>query len=79
MNNCKIIIAGGSGFIGQHIAKYFAVNNKVIILTRQLHEASNIYGNEILQHANNDNISFVKWNMNAESEWQHVFEDSDLL
>ncbi|MFZ1530317.1 MAG: hypothetical protein WAT19_16295 [Ferruginibacter sp.] len=36
MNNLKLIIAGGTGFIGQSIANYFGNDNEIIILSRQL-------------------------------------------
>ena len=36
MKNTKIVIAGGTGFIGQEMIKYFGKENSIIILTRQL-------------------------------------------
>ena len=35
MRNKKIIIAGGTGFIGQGLARRWAKDNQVIILSRQ--------------------------------------------
>jgi NAD dependent epimerase/dehydratase family enzyme len=35
MKHKKIIIAGGTGFIGQGIIKYFGRDNEMVVLTRQ--------------------------------------------
>jgi hypothetical protein len=45
MKNKKIVIAGGSGFIGQAIACFFGKENEIIILGRSVkdHE-NNLYG-----------------------------------
>ena len=45
MKNKKIIIAGGSGFIGQAMCNYFGEDNKIVILGRQTNETSgNAFG-----------------------------------
>ena len=36
MNNKKIVIAGGTGFIGQALAAFFGRNNDIMILGRQV-------------------------------------------
>lgn len=41
MENLKIIIAGGSGFIGQAMAARWAGANEVIILSRMNNKAAN--------------------------------------
>ena len=41
MKNKKIILAGGTGFMGQEMTKYFGKENKIIILTRQVNEKTN--------------------------------------
>ena len=49
MKNKKVIIAGGTGFIGQGIAKYFGEENDIIILGRgvQNHEDNRYNGKNI--------------------------------
>ncbi len=39
MKNKKIIIAGGTGFIGQALAARWGKENHVVILTRQLEQS----------------------------------------
>ena len=50
MKNKKIVIAGGTGFIGQGIAKYFGQENDIVILGRGVkdHE-NNRYDNKNIQ------------------------------
>lgn len=62
MKNKKIIIAGGSGFIGQEMIKYFGKENRIIILTRYLENAVN-NRNEYnsLTEADLQNTSYLKW------------------
>ncbi|MDB5249094.1 MAG: hypothetical protein JWQ40_3488 [Segetibacter sp.] len=44
MKNKKIVIAGGTGFMRQHIASYFGAGNNVVILSRkQKHAANNAF------------------------------------
>ncbi len=47
----KILVTGGSGFIGSHLSELLAKNNKVIVLDKLIH------GNKIKNHKN---IKFVK-------------------
>jgi uncharacterized protein len=63
----KIIIAGGSGFIGQSLTKHFESKGiQTIILTRQYSEA---------QKHNN----FVLWDGKTLGPWSGVLEDADAL
>lgn len=43
MKNKKIVIAGGSGFIGKGLMEYFGDDNTVIVLTRQPKMAHEVY------------------------------------
>ena len=40
----KILVTGGSGFIGSHLSELLAKNNKVIVLDKLIH------GNKIKNH-----------------------------
>ena len=45
MKTKKIIIAGGTGFIGQKITNYFGTDNDIVILTRQVeNQKTNAFG-----------------------------------
>ncbi|PWN72232.1 TIGR01777 family protein [Chryseobacterium phosphatilyticum] len=59
----KIIIAGGTGFLGENLEKYFTEKgNKVDILTRRPKRKNEIY-----------------WNAKTTGEWNSILENSDVL
>lgn len=62
----KIIIAGGSGFIGQELANYFKNKYHVIILTR---------GN----YKNENGITFMNWDAKNLGNWATELEDAEAL
>jgi hypothetical protein len=63
----KVVLAGGSGFIGTYLAHYFAEQGyRVVILTRTLQRAKN-------------NIRFVEWDGNSVSTWINELENADIL
>ena len=54
MKNKKIILAGGTGFIGQEICNFFGRDNTIIILTRQLpKQQTNAFGENNISKAIN--------------------------
>lgn len=80
MKNKKIIIAGGTGFMGQEMIKYFGKENDVVILTRQLQHAKtnrndyNSLGDEDLEKTR-----FVKWNAKTVEDWAKELEGADIV
>lgn len=63
----KIIIAGGTGFLGQLIAKDFLNKNyDVIILTRRKSETKN-------------NIKYINWDAKNIGNWSQELENADTL
>ena len=78
MTNNKIIIAGGSGFIGQALTNYFGKENEVIILTRQLPGANNAYNTEI-DKAVLPNTRFVKWDAKSQGGWSKEIDGASLV
>ncbi|MCQ9634318.1 TIGR01777 family oxidoreductase [Chryseobacterium sp. WG23] len=59
----KIIIAGGSGFLGENLEKYFTEKgNQVLILTRNPKRKNEIY-----------------WNAKTLGEWKNSLEKTDVL
>jgi uncharacterized protein (TIGR01777 family) len=66
MENKKIVIAGGSGFIGQAMAAYFGETNDIIILSRH-------------PSANRGRIRYVYWNGATLHGWESQLEGTDLL
>lgn len=60
----KIIIPGGSGFLGQHLANYFAeMGFEIVILSRT-------------EKTSNGNIHYKKWNGKTLDDWAASFENA---
>ena len=80
MKNKKIIIAGGSGFIGQELCNYFGAENKVTVLGRQMrHQPTNAFGEDHVEKVIAQNLRFVKWDGLTLGEWATELENADLL
>ena len=63
----KIVLAGGSGFLGKVLIDYYKTKAKeIIVLTRK-------------PLANSGNIRFELWDGKNEASWISVLENSDLL
>ena len=80
MKNKKIIIAGGTGFIGQEMIKYWCNENQLTILTRQLPNSRN---NRNKYNSLSDEelqlIKFVKWDGKTIGDWAKELEEADLI
>lgn len=76
MKNKKIVIAGGSGFIGQYLSEYFGKENEIIILTRKTHQPNN---NAYRNNSNNTLARFVDWDGKSRGDWMTEMEDVDIL
>lgn len=81
MENSKIIIAGGTGFIGRSLAEYFAPKNKVVILTRgvQGKHDNNAFAKIEVNEAHASNIKLVEWNGKELGAWAEEFNDASLV
>lgn len=62
----KIIIAGGSGFIGQELANYFKDKFLVIVLTRGNSKTAN-------------GITFINWDVKSLGNWAAELEGAEAL
>lgn len=63
----KIVIAGGSGFIGSYLARHFTNQNyEVIILSRN-------------HRVNSENIQYEKWDGKTSGNWQKTLENAEAL
>ncbi|HEY5771876.1 MAG TPA: NAD-dependent epimerase/dehydratase family protein, partial [Chitinophagaceae bacterium] len=79
MKNKKIILAGGTGFMGQEMTKYFGKENKIIILTRQVSEKTNRNDYDSLSASDLKNVSYIKWDGKTVSEWANEMNEADLV
>src|SRR5687768_13603656 len=80
MKGKKIVIAGGTGFIGQEMTRYWGQDNQLIILTRQLqntHNNRNHYSS--LAEKDLRNVQFEKWDGSTMGDWYKQLEGADLL
>jgi uncharacterized protein len=63
----KIVIAGGSGFLGEAMAKYFSeLGYEIVIISRQT-------------KANSEKIKFVTWDGKNLGEWVNELENTTAL
>jgi uncharacterized protein len=76
----KIVIAGGTGFIGKELIKYFSAENEVIVLTRGLKNVkTNAYaGSQTLQETSS-NLRYVLWDAKQPGVWTKEIEGADIL
>jgi len=80
MKNKKIILAGGSGFIGQALCNYFGKDNSIVVLTRQLsNHQTNAYGENNIDEAVAKNIRYVKWDGVNKGEWMKEIDGADIV
>ncbi|MBX9784542.1 MAG: TIGR01777 family oxidoreductase [Chitinophagaceae bacterium] len=80
MKNKKIIIAGGSGFIGEEMIKHFGRENQLIILTRnKTHSANNRNQFSSLSKEDLINTSYVHWDGVTVGDWARELEAADIL
>jgi uncharacterized protein len=80
MTNKKIIIAGGSGFIGQALCNYFGKNNQVIVLGRQTNkETGNNFGENTIEKNLAANIQYIKWDGVTQGNWSSYINGADMV
>ena len=80
MKNKKIIIAGGTGFIGQEMTKYFGKENSIVILTRKMENTKNNRNHyNLLGEEDLLNVQYIKWDGRTTGEWAKELENADLI
>ncbi|HVV05894.1 MAG TPA: TIGR01777 family oxidoreductase [Puia sp.] len=85
MNNKKIVIAGGTGFIGQALAAFFGRNNDIVILGRHLPDdafpyPTNRTGKKLLTSTDGYRIRYLRWDgLRVEKSWAQAIDGCDLV
>ena len=80
MKNKKIIIAGGTGFIGRNLARYFAVENEVVILSRNIiSSTNNAYEEFNTPPEHVENVRIIQWNGRDLGDWATEIDGADLV
>lgn len=80
MKTKRIVIAGGTGFIGREITKYFAPFNEIVILTRNPRvRVDNAFSNFELEDHKQSNVRFVEWDAKHQGEWTKEIDGCDIV
>lgn len=80
MKNKKIIIAGGTGFIGEEMIRYWGKENKIVILSRQVNnEKNNRNKQQILTDEELQKVVFRKWDGKTAGQWAEELEGADIV
>jgi len=76
----KIIIAGGTGFIGQELCTFFGDENEITIPGCQHPQlAKNTYGENNIIPSLLNKISFVKWDGIPKDDWCKEIDGAYLV
>jgi uncharacterized protein (TIGR01777 family) len=79
MKNQKIVIAGGTGFIGESLVEYFSSNNEVIVLTRGIKNVqTNLFRNKRDPH-DVDSVKYIRWDAHHQGDWANALEGADII
>lgn len=80
MKNKKIILAGGSGFIGQEMIRYFGKENELIVLSRLEAGAANNRNHYASLTADEMKyVKLVKWDGRTPGDWVQEIDRAHLL
>jgi NAD dependent epimerase/dehydratase family enzyme len=81
MKHKKIVIAGGTGFIAQAMARYFGKDNHVVLLTRNaVSNQNNNYNHQLIKATDGYNITYWRWNTQyVEKHWLQDIEGADIV
>lgn len=64
----KIVIAGGTGFIGKFLVNAWSSRHDIVVLTRQQKK-----------YTVQDSVRYVSWDPQHDSDWMQVVDGADLL
>jgi uncharacterized protein (TIGR01777 family) len=82
MKNRKIVVAGGTGFIGQSILRYFGKENHIVILSRKSgnQHNNNARSTRLLNATDGYNVTYWRWDgLHLEKHWAQEIDGCDLL
>jgi uncharacterized protein len=81
MKNRKIIITGGTGFIGQKLVAWFGKENQVVVLSRMsVNGHNNAYNHKLLMPAQGYNVTYRRWDgEHVEKHWANELEAADIV
>ncbi len=81
MKGKKIVIAGGTGFIGQAIVAFYGKENHFVVLSRAgVNTHNNNAGQQLLSPAQGYQVTYRRWDgIHVEKHWANELEGADIL
>lgn len=80
MKTKKIIIAGGTGFIGEAMTRYFNKENEIIILTRKISNSKTNRNNySLINYSDLPNVKYRQWDGKTLGDWAKELEGSEII
>ncbi len=81
MKNKKIVIAGGTGFIGEELISWFGPDNDIVVLTRKsaVTSANNRNKHHKLSLTSMQRTRYVEWDGITPGPWAAELEAADVL
>jgi uncharacterized protein (TIGR01777 family) len=80
MKNKKIIIAGGTGFIGEEVCRYFGKENEIIILSRNItNQKTNRNNYSVISSEEKLNLKYQQWDGKTMGEWSKCLDGADVI
>lgn len=81
MKHKKIVIAGGTGFIGQAMARYFGKDNHLILLSRHsVNKQPNNHNHKLIEAVDGYNITYWRWDgEHVEKHWLQNLDGADIV
>ncbi len=75
----KVVIAGGTGFIGKEFIRHFSRNDEVIVLTRGIKNVQTNSYNRTTEKYNTPAVKYVIWDAVTLGDWSMELENADIL
>ncbi len=79
MKKQKIVIAGGTGFIGESLVEYFSGTNEVIVLTRGIKNVQTNLFRASRETGADKSVRYVTWDATHHGGWAKVIEGASMI
>jgi uncharacterized protein len=80
MKRKKIIITGGTGYLGQALAEYFGKENHVVLLSRYSNGRNNNFAKKLVKASDGYNVTYWRWDAkHVEKHWANEIEGADIV
>jgi len=81
MKHKKIVITGGTGYLGQALARWFGKDNHVVLLSRHaVNGHNNNFNKQLVKASDGYNITYWRWDgKHVEKHWAQDIENADIV